>query len=364
MLSQAGSLLFPTRGGAILKALKSKPGNHNAVAGEQADYDLQIEGLIREISKRGSKLVGFQMPDGLKRYVPSIKERIEADTHAIPVFCTEPCFGACDVADSLADLGCDLIVHLGHSRMLEDGRIPVIYLPCFSKLSAREALESAIGSIPVRRVGLVSTLQHAKELPGLSRLLSDRGFEVHLGGPGPRTEHPGQVLGCNFRAARDVAADVDAFIYIGGGDFHPLGVALATGKEVYVVDPYAGETRRISPLTKRTLGKRFARIEAARGARSFGLLVSTKPGQRRIQEAKRCRELLASEGIGSAILSADQLDPARLRLYPFDAYVNFGCPRMAIEDSELFHKPVLTPPELEIVLGKRTWEEYAPDEIA
>jgi len=334
------------------------------VAGERADYDMQIQGVVEEIRKRGARLVGFQMPDGLKRYVPSIKERVEADTHAIPVFSTEPCFGACDVANSLADLGCDLIVHMGHSRMLKDGRTPVIYVPCFSKLSARETLESAIESIPVRRIGLISTVQHANELPALSRLLSDRGFEVHIGGPGPRTKHPGQVLGCNFKAAKDVAARVDAFIYIGGGDFHPLGVALATGKEVYVVDPFAGETRKTSPLRKRTLGKRFARIEAARGAKSFGLLVSTKPGQRRMREAMRCREVLASEGIGSAILAADQLDPARLRLYPFDAYVNFGCPRMAIEDSELFHKPVLTPPELEIVLGKRTWEEYAPDEIA
>jgi len=333
------------------------------VAGEQADYDLQIDALVAEIERRGAKLVGFQMPDGLKRFVPLIKERVEAETHAIPVFCSEPCFGACDVSGSLADLGCDLIVHMGHSRILPDGRTPVIYVPCFSRLSARGCLESVIGSIPARRVGLVSTLQHAHELPDLSGLLSSRGFEVHLGGPGPRTERPGQVLGCDFRAARDVAAGVDAFIYIGGGNFHPLGVALATGKEVYAVDPYLGELRTISDLRKRTLAKRFGRIQAAREAKSFGLLVSTKPGQRRIQEANRYRQILASQGLDSAIIAADHIDPSRLRVYPFDAYVNFACPRIAIDDSELFHRPALTPPELEILLGKRAWEDYAPDEI-
>jgi 2-(3-amino-3-carboxypropyl)histidine synthase len=330
---------------------------------EKKDHDLQLPLLVDEIRRRHVRLVGFQIPDGLKRHIPTIRETIEADTDAVPVFCTEPCFGGCDLSTTLPLLGCDLIVHMGHSRMIEDCAVPVIYVPCFSERSPREILESDLGSIPIGRVGLVSTIQHARDIPEVSQILSDKGYEVYVGDHGSRTELAGQVLGCNYDSAKAIAGNVDSFVYIGGGNFHPLGVAMATGKPVFVVDPYAGEIREIDSLKKRALAKRFAQIEKARGSKSFGLIVSTKPGQIRIEEAIKCRESLRSMGHLAAILSSDRLDPGRLVLHDFDAYVNFGCPRMAVEDSELFPKAVLTPQELEILLGNKPWEEYAPDEI-
>ena len=40
-----------------------------------------------------------------------------------------------------------------------------------------------------------------------------------------------------------------------------------------------------------------------------------------------------------------------------------ACPRIAIDDSQMYKKPLLTPQELEIVLNKRQWENYQLDEI-
>ena len=46
-----------------------------------------------------------------------------------------------------------------------------------------------------------------------------------------------------------------------------------------------------------------------------------------------------------------------------DAFVVSACPRIAIDDSQMYKKPLLTPQELEIVLNKRQWENYQLDEI-
>ncbi|MCK5310177.1 MAG: diphthamide synthesis protein, partial [Thermoplasmata archaeon] len=46
-----------------------------------------------------------------------------------------------------------------------------------------------------------------------------------------------------------------------------------------------------------------------------------------------------------------------------DAWISTACPRLAIDDYSTYEKPILTPIELEILLGKRAWEEYAFDEI-
>ena len=53
-------------------------------------------------------------------------------------------------------------------------------------------------------------------------------------------------------------------------------------------------------------------------------------------------------------------------LLPFmdlDAFVVTACPRIAIDDSIWYKKPLLTPQELLIVLDEKTWEDYEIDEI-
>ena len=51
-----------------------------------------------------------------------------------------------------------------------------------------------------------------------------------MGEGGPRLAAPGQLLGCSSAAARTL--DVPGYLYLGTGVFHPLTVALATGKPV------------------------------------------------------------------------------------------------------------------------------------
>ncbi|HDY74833.1 MAG TPA: diphthamide biosynthesis enzyme Dph2, partial [Euryarchaeota archaeon] len=46
-----------------------------------------------------------------------------------------------------------------------------------------------------------------------------------------------------------------------------------------------------------------------------------------------------------------------------DAFVNTACPRITIDDTARYKRPVLTPIELGIVLGLREWDDYAMDEI-
>ena len=330
---------------------------------DRPDYDLEIDRIVSEIKRRRSHLVGIQIPDGLKRFTAHIRDQIVRRTDTIPVFCTEPCHGACDLSTTLPQIGCDLIVHMGHSKMVES-EVPVLYVHCYSTRSAVETLRSGISKIEEKTIGLVANLQHVREIEAAKRLLRGEGHEVLVGGPSGRTEFPGQILGCDFTAAKQVSRDVEAFLYLGGGNFHPLGVSLATGKRVWIADPYRSEIREVERLRRRTLAIRFAKIEKARDARRIGIVVSTKPGQRRMKEALRWYRLLRERGITPTMLSSDELDPRRLASYPLDAFLNLGCPRMVVEDAELFPKPALTPPELEMVLGMRSWEDYVPDEIA
>lgn len=175
--------------------------------------------------------------------------------------------------------------------------------------------------------------------------------------------YPGQVLGCDFSAARSVAKDVEAFLVLSSGRFHAVGVYLSTGKRTYALDPISGSVEDVSDYGERLLRQRFGAIAKAEEADEFGILVGLKPGQTRIRLALYCLEVIKSAGKRGYLISADILSGQTLRAFDVDVYVNTACPRIAIEDWRLFHKPVITPIELEMALKLRRWEDYAMDEI-
>ena len=64
------------------------------------------------------------------------------------------------------------------------------------------------------------------------------------------------------------------------------------------------------------------------------------------------------------LLALDHVSPDLIDFYPVDAFVNTACPRIAIDDSVRYAKPLITPFELEVALGEKKWENgYQFDEI-
>ncbi|MDI6860008.1 MAG: diphthamide biosynthesis enzyme Dph2, partial [Methanocellales archaeon] len=173
-----------------------------------------------------------------------------------------------------------------------------------------------------------------------------------------RVKHGGQILGCNFSAAR---VDVDEFIYLGSGNFHPLGVTLATSKRVIIADPISNEVREVEP--EPILRQRHTIIAKALDAKTFGIIVSTKSAQTRMELAERLQEKALRKGLEAHLISMDEITPERLLSFKADAFVNTACPRIAIDDAALFKMPMLTPIEFEIILGERSWDDIKFDEM-
>jgi 2-(3-amino-3-carboxypropyl)histidine synthase len=101
-------------------------------------------------------------------------------------------------------------------------------------------------------------------------------------------------------------------------------------------------------------------MEKARGAKTAGIIVSTKSGQQRMELARR----LASLSPHAVIVTMREVNPDELLNLGFACYVNTACPRLAYDDQVRFPVPVLSPEEFEILCGVRTWDAYAIDEIS
>jgi len=140
-------------------------------------------------------------------------------------------------------------------------------------------------------------------------------------------------------------------------------VHLATGKKVVVLDPNLEEPREIDQALDKILRQRHAVIEKAERARTFGIIIGEKVGQRRLRRARELRKLLRWKKKDAVLLMMDKFDPDKLKSLGFDAYVSTACPRIAIDDVAMYDRPLLTPQELEIVLGVRKWENYSFDQM-
>jgi 2-(3-amino-3-carboxypropyl)histidine synthase len=310
---------------------------------------IPVSDLLGKLRERGARSVALQFPAGLARQAPGVAAALRREGFDV-IVSGDPCYGACDLAlDALAYA--DVLVHFGHAPVEE--RPDVLYEPVRFDFDV-SVLENVLPLLAGRRIGLVTTVQHVHLIDAMTALLREHGIEA-LAAPGDgRAPLVGQVLGCNFTAAR--ATGADEILFVGTGVFHPVGIQLATGARVVALDPFTGEVQEVD--ASRLVRRRAAVMEKARDAASFGIIVSTKSGQQRMNLARR----LVALSDRAFLVAMREVSPAEMLDLGFGAYVNTACPRLAYDDQVRFPVPVLTPPEFEILCGARAWDDYAIDE--
>jgi len=321
-------------------------------------YDLEEERVKREILKLQAKSVLIQIPEGLKPEAPRIAKIVEK-LGALPIISADPCYGACDLATADAEsLGVDLIIHYGHSKLLKYERVPTIYVEARSTVNVKEAVNEALPLIENwQKIGLTTTVQHIQTLDNIRETLLHAGKAVVIGDSG-RLNYAGQVLGCDYSNAKSIAKDVEAFLFIGGGRFHALGVALSTFKPTIVADPYERRAYSVDKEAEKVIKQRWASIEAAAKAKNFAVLIGLKPGQKRLEEALSVKRKLEEHEKTAYLFAIKEITPEVLMEFPtVEAYVNTACPRISLDDAMKFQKPVLTVNEASVVVEELSWEE-------
>ncbi len=321
-------------------------------------YDFEEERIKQEIHKLGAKRVLIQLPEGLKPEALRLTKSIDK-YGALPIVSADPCYGACDLAiDEAESLNVDLIVHYGHSKLIKYERIPTLYVEARATMNVDDAITKALPLLEKWcKLGLTTTVQHVQTLDEVREFLVRAGKTVMIGDAG-RLSHPGQVIGCDYSNAKSITKDVEAFLFIGGGRFHALGVALSTSKPTIVADPYSNQAFSVSNEAEKIFKQRWASVEQACKVKTFGVLIGLKPGQEKLEQALNVKDKLKKNGKTACLLAVRDISPEVLMEFStIEAYVNTACPRISVDDASKFEKPVLTINEALVVVGELSWEE-------
>ncbi len=295
---------------------------------------MQVDDLIAEVKRTGAKRIMLQLPAGLKTRVTEMAERFSSEG-VEAIVALNPCYGACDLADEDAkQAGCEMLVHVGHSKFYRDFKtaVPVIYFPWTFDVRL-DTVDFSV--IEEKRIGLLTTIQHMTLLSDAKNMLEKQGKEGVIGG---------HVLGCWFTNAEKIADKVDAFLYVGSGRFHPLGLK---DRKIYALDI---ERMKVDHVDTSVLEKRrYANIYNAKDARTFAILVTAKKGQNQLLgSAEEIKEKIRKNGRDAFVLVLNEINDAALMGIKADAFVNTACPRI-VEDH--FSKPVINVEDLDMVLS-------------
>ena len=147
---------------------------------------------------------------------------------------------------------------------------------------------------------------------------------------------------------------------LGQSNFHAAGVAMATNKPTYILDPYFNEIREITDFARKLQKKATLEIYKAADATTFGIIVGLKEGQISKLTALKFKKELEDLGKNVHLIALTDITNERLRnLKDIDAFVQVACPRISTDNK--FDKPVLSTPQATALmkdLKKESIENY------
>ncbi|KAI0650344.1 Diphthamide synthesis [Trametes meyenii] len=454
------------------------------------NYSFEIHKTIHHIRKNHAKMVALQMPEGLQMFACTIADIIERFTSALTVIMGDVTYGACCIDDYTAvALGCDMLVHYGHSCLVPIDQTTIKTLYVFVEISIdsshllqtirlnfpsdrqlfHESLldsEEQNSQIPAgqpltrghlriegpgsveeqtkvsassrpesrpssstspssesTRLALVSTIQFVAALSHLkdalsteyhdpgdvsspAALISSGGEEriseegcQSLGRPRlwkgrydatiPRSKplSPGEILGCTAPQLNDV----DALLYLGDGRFHLESIMIANPHvPAFRYDPYSKKLTRerydhvemrtvrdeAVQTARRSITDHATRSEGASLVSStpsspeppmWGVILGTLGRQGSFKQLRAITQQLAGATMPIPYMPIllSELSPAKLALFNphLAAFVQTSCPRLSIDWGYAFEKPLLSPYETAVAVGKAVgWMAEGDDE--
>jgi len=151
------------------------------------------------------------------------------------------------------------------------------------------------------------------------------------------TSAPGQILGCSIQTWDDV----EGFLYVGEGEFHPKALLFKNAQPVYRYEPLLEKwdvfsREEIEKIMKQHKGAMLKFLHA----KTVGVLTTTKSGQKDAQAITHLRKKYPDKDFVHFLVNT--VDWEGLNDFPFvEVWLNTGCPRIGLDDYNKVDKPIL-----------------------
>ena len=370
-------------GNQIPLAILNDPNLARAVKPLPANYSFEIHKTIWRLRTGNVSRLALQFPEGLLLYATTLADIFKVFVPSIKdvVILGDVTYGACCVDDYAATaLGCDFLVHYGHSCLVPVSMTTCKTLYVFVDILFDEEhlVQSIRKNFPNRtdKIALAGTIQFASAIGKVRETLRPFYECFDVGRTKPLS--PGEGLGCTAPSLGDGevmgarSGDLmgeegkkahDAIVFVADGRFHLEAMMIANPNvPAYRYDPYERVLTREYYDHVGMQNVRKSMILRAKKAKKFGLILGTLGRQGNPAVLARLERLFESRNKETVVFLISEISPERIASLSenggIDAFVQVACPRLSIDWGEAFIVPVLTPYEAYICLeGAEAWDE-------
>lgn len=333
-----------------------------------SNYKFEVPKCIWQIRRAGAKRVALQLPEGLQIFATALAKIFEQFCGCKVVILGDVTYGACCVDDYTAQaLGCDFMIHYGHSCLVPVTKCLIKVLYVFVEIvidvdHVEALMKKYFLDSEYKRVALVSTVQFISTVHVLRQRLENASPNTSFIIPQSKPLSQGEILGCT---APQLPGDIDCVLYVGDGRFHLEAIMIANPQ-------LQGHYFRYDPYSKRFSSENYAHevmhtrrkdaIALAQKARTFGLILGTLGRQGSPAVLDQLKSLLEKHNKAHFVVLMSEIKPAKLKAFgdAVDCWVQVACPRLSIDWSGAFDKPLLTPYELNVALEEIQWQPIYP----
>lgn len=307
------------------------------------------EKIFDEIKKRRPASVALNGPDGILPKIQQTASNI-MKRFGIPAYVlADTTWGSCDLNSNGAKiLGTEVLFNIGHTISMKTMGDNVVMIDAFDDILFDSVAQKCVDILKGKTVCLLTDSQHLHQIESVKKILEDAGVTVKIG-KGKGQLNDGQVFGCEFYPAMEITEKADVNVFLGQSNFHAAGIALATNKPTYVLDPYFNEVREVTDFAQKLQKKATLAIYKAADAQTFGIIVGLKEGQLSKTVALKFKRELEKEGKMVQLFALTDITNERLKnLKGIDAFIQVACPRISTDNQ--FDKPVLSTPQANALL--------------
>ncbi|KAM0679287.1 Diphthamide biosynthesis protein 1 [Binucleata daphniae] len=357
------------------------------------NYNFEIEKTLNTIITNKYRMIAIQMPDGLLKYAIIICDVIKRYTGAETLVLGDVVYGACCIDDKAAfDLGCDLLVHYGHSCLfpINQSKIRCMYIFVDIYFDYKHCVEMIKKIVRETRKCCTHTIcsngsdikniqnnvckksDDAKQLTMLNdnikhTLINTNELEnydditvigtiqfntvinkisklLNITAPQIKPLSKGEVLGCTS----PLITNKKTVIYISDGRFHLESIMINNPHLTYY--KYCPFTKKMTKEYfdyNKMLSIRLASKKKAFSGKSFGLILGTLGRQGSYKIFVSLQNYLEKRNYKVYKIMLKEINEATLDSYPFiDAFVQVSCPRLSVDWGCNYKKPILNPYEV------------------
>nr|XP_027200361.1 2-(3-amino-3-carboxypropyl)histidine synthase subunit 1-like [Dermatophagoides pteronyssinus] len=321
------------------------------------NYNFEVPKTLRRLSETRSRSVCLQFPEGLMAWAESLAALFEEYGDGVEnvYVIGDVTYGACCVDDLKAQfLRCDFLVHYAHSCLVPVSNCTVKCLYIFVEIAlsserfvkvasrflnnALELAEDAEAHAP-KKVALLATIQFSSVILKASAALAECCPHAAVSIPQCYPLTPGETLGCT-----SPVIDADVAIFVADGRFHiESAMMMNPAVRFYRYDPMQQVLFRetfnyeLFHETRRAVLARFPKN------RKIGVVLSTLGRQGSLRLAQRVLQKSKEAQRESVCLLLSEIKPQTIRRLGPLAFVNVGCPRLALDwGAEFFSQPFVS----------------------